>query len=427
MFEVYLMLVLTIAFLMSLSATISAGEASLIGASRGRLLTLIHAKHKGAKRVWNLLEQPKKFIGAILLTNNLVNILASSLITAFFIKLYGEQGAVYATIFTTVLVVIFGELIPKSIAIAKPTETAIFLSFFVTLLVKIFFPFVAILQFIVDMFFKLIGFRIKGIVDEDTAREELRGAIDMSHHHGAVVKDERDRLGGLLDLRDYNVSEVMIHRKDMIIMDVDMPVRELVAQILQTPHTRVPLYSDNPENIVGVLHAKDILRALSEAKNGFDDLDIFDIMRKPWYIPNTTPVTVQLNQFLSRRNHFAIVVDEYGALQGLITLEDILEEIVGDIRDEHDIEIPGLRKQSDGSYIVDGKISVRDVNRKTDWRLPDDDYTTVAGLVMHESRTIPERGQSFVFFGVRFEILERERNQIMKLRMSVLPKEIASR
>jgi Mg2+/Co2+ transporter CorB len=217
----------------------------------------------------------------------------------------------------------------------------------------------------------------------------------------------------------------MMHRKDITMMDVEMPLRALISEILKTPYTRVPLYQDNTENIVGVLHAKDVLRAMVETEQKFDAINIHEIMRKPWFIPETTPVTVQLNKFLSHRNHFAIVVDEYGGLRGLITLEDILEEIVGDIRDEHDIEIPGLRRHPDGSYIVNGKISIRDLNRKTGWKLPDENYTTIAGLIIHESKTIPEKGQSFLFFGIRFEILERERNQITKIRTSIVPKEIA--
>ena len=256
---------------------------------------------------------------------------------------------------------------------------------------------------------------------------EVRAVLAEGFASGVMVKDEKDRVGGLLDLRDLDVSEVMIHRKDIIMMDIEMQPRELIHNILATPYTRVPLYQDNTENIVGVLHAKDVLRAISESAGGMESVDIAAIMRKPWYIPDTTAVSDQLNKFLSRRNHFAIVVDEYGAVQGLITLEDILEEIVGDIRDEHDIEIPGLRRQPDGSYHADGKTTIRDINRKTDWGLPDEEYTTIAGLVMHETRTIPERGQSFIFYGIKFEILERERNQIKRLRIVLLPKDMAKK
>jgi Mg2+/Co2+ transporter CorB len=295
---------------------------------------------------------------------------------------------------------------------------------FAWLLVTITYPFVIVIQFFVNLILKIAGINSKGIVDEDAIRLELRGTIDVSHQSGAVYKDEKERLRGLLDLRDLHVSDVMMHRRDITMMDVDMPLKDLVAEVLKTPYTRVPLYRENPENIVGVLHAKDVLRALVEAKNGFDDLNIVEIMRKPWFIPETTSVAVQLNKFLSHRNHFAIVVDEYGGLRGLITLEDILEEIVGDIRDEHDIEIMGLRSQPDGSFIVNGKISIRDLNRTTGWKLPDDNYTTIAGLVIHESRTIPEKGQSFNFYNIRFEILEKERNQIIKVKASLIPNQI---
>ncbi|MFT6072334.1 MAG: Mg2+/Co2+ transporter CorB [Alphaproteobacteria bacterium] len=424
-YDIQIYAALTIILSLGLSALISSAETALTGVSRGRLSAMMSNDHAGASRVWRLLETPKKFISTLLLMNNFVNIVSSSVITLIFIKLFGDKGALYSTLTMTILVVIFGEIIPKSIAIARPTESSIKLAPFVSFLVFITTPFVIVLQFLVDLIFKMIGFQSKGIIDEDVVREELRGSIDVSHQSGAVFKDEKDRLGGLLDLRDLDVSEVMMHRKDITMMDVETSAHTLISEVLKTPYTRVPLYQDNIENIVGVLHAKDALRALIETKSGFDDINIFEIMRKPWFIPETTPVTVQLNKFLSHRNHFALVVDEYGGLRGLITLEDILEEIVGEIRDEHDVEIPGLRRHPDGAYIVNGKISVRDLNRKTGWRLPDDDYTTIAGLIIHESKTIPEKGQSFLFFGTRFEILERERNQITKIRASIVPKEIA--
>lgn len=422
--DLYIFACGTIFISLLLSGLISSSETALTGVSKGRLSSMISQKQLGAMRVWRLLEKPKKLISTLLLMNNFVNIVSSAVITLIFVKIFGDRGAFYATIIMTILVVIFGEIIPKSLAISRPTEASIRLAPFVSFLIMISVPFVTILQFIVDMLFKIIGFQSKGIVDEDILREELRGSIDVSHQSGAVFKDEKDRLGGLLDLRDLDVSDVMMHRKDIAMMDVEMPVRELIAEILKTPYTRVPLYQDNTENIVGVLHSKDVLRAVSDTKTGFDDLNIFDVMRKPWFIPETTPVTAQLNKFLSHRNHFALVVDEYGALRGLITLEDILEEIVGDIRDEHDVEIPGLRHHPDGSFVVNGKTSIRDLNRKTGWRLDDENYTTIAGLIIHESKTIPEKGQSFLFFGIRFEILERERNQITKIRASVVSKEI---
>jgi Mg2+/Co2+ transporter CorB len=215
-----------------------------------------------------------------------------------------------------------------------------------------------------------------------------------------------------------DVAEVMVHRKSMTTIDADLAPAELVAKVLESEHTRLPLYRGESENIVGVLHAKDLLRALAAAGGNADSLDIAAIVREPWFIPETTKLKDQLNAFLRRRSHFALVVDEYGSLQGLVTLEDILEEIVGEIDDEHDLAIPGVVPQSDGSVQVDGEVSVRDLNRAMDWDLPDDRAVTVAGLVINEAQTIPEPGQRFVFFGHRFEILRRQRNQITALKVS---------
>ncbi len=422
--EMMIIIITTIATLL-LSALMAAAETALTASSRARLTTMIGQNHAGALKVWKILENPEKFISVTLLMNNVINIVGPTIVTLYSVKLFGHDAALYSTAIIATLVIIFGEILPKSFAIAKPTEIALIVTPIVSCIVFLTTPVIVLIQFFVNGIFKLIGFQYKGIVDEDTLRQDLRGSIDISHQSGAVYKDEKDRLGGLLDLRDLDVSDIMMHRKDIIMMDVDMPLQELISEILKTPYTRIPLYQDNTENIVGVLHAKDILRGLVDTHLDFNTMNIQEIMRKPWFIPETTPVTVQLNKFLSHRNHFAIVVDEYGGLRGLITLEDILEEIVGDIRDEHDVEIPGLRRYPDGSYIVNGKISIRDLNRKTGWKLPDDNYTTIAGLVIHESKTIPEKGQSFLFFGIRFEILDRERNQITKIRASIVPKEIA--
>ncbi len=408
-----------------LSALMAAAETALTASSRARLTTMIAQNNSGALKVLKILEDPEKFISVTLLMNNVINIIGPTIVTLYSVKLFGNEAAFYSTAIIATLVIIFGEILPKSFAIAKPTEIALLVTPVVSIIVFLSTPIIFLIQFIINNIFKVIGFQYKGIHDEDAMRDELRGSIDMSHQSGAVYKDEKDRLGGLLDLRDLDVSDVMMHRKDITMMDVEMPLQELISEVLKTPYTRVPLYQDNTENIVGVLHAKDVLRSLIESKIDFNAVNIQEIMRKPWFIPETTPVTVQLNKFLSHRNHFAIVVDEYGGLRGLITLEDILEEIVGDIRDEHDVEIPGLRRHPDDSYIVNGKISIRDLNRKTGWKLPDDNYTTIAGLVIHESKTIPEKGQSFLFFGIRFEILDRERNQITKIRASIVPQEIA--
>jgi Mg2+/Co2+ transporter CorB len=274
------------------------------------------------------------------------------------------------------------------------------------------------------MAIKPFGIDLSMEQDVLAAHEEIRGAVEYHHAEGLVESRDRRMLGGVLDLSDMDVSQIMVHRKNIELLDADLAPHLLVMQALEAPHTRIPLYREEPENIIGVLHAKDLARALAAAEGKADGLDIAAIARKPWFIPDTTNLKDQLNAFLKARSHFALVVDEYGALQGLVTLEDILEEIVGDIEDEYDAALQGIRRQADGSVNVDGSVAIRDLNRAMDWDLPDEDAVTVAGLVIHEAQAIPDAGQVFIFHHHRFQVLRRQRNQITALRVSPrLPEE----
>lgn len=264
---------------------------------------------------------------------------------------------------------------------------------------------------------RLLGYELWPVEPKRTAHEELRSSVDELHRGGQVVKQDRDRVGGLLDLHELEVSDVMVHRTKIRSINADMPPDAMLREILQSPHTRMPLWRDSLDNIVGVLHAKDLLRELSEAENDVSRIDIMKVARKPWFVPDTTTLQDQLNAFLRRKSHFAIVVDEYGEMQGLVTLEDIIEEIVGDISDEHDIDVQGVKQEADGSVVVDGAVPIRDLNRALDWTLPDDWATTIAGLVIHETQSIPEEKQAFTFHGKRFIVLKRERNRITRLRI----------
>jgi Mg2+/Co2+ transporter CorB len=262
------------------------------------------------------------------------------------------------------------------------------------------------------------GIKLSMETDVLAAHEEIRGAVEYHHSEGLVEERDRRMLGGVLDLSEMDVTQVMVHRKHIAMLDADLPTRELVTEALEIAHTRVPLYREDPENIVGVLHAKDLLHAIAKAEGRIDGIDIMAISREAWFIPETTNLKDQLNAFLKRRTHFALVVDEYGALQGLVTLEDILEEIVGEIEDEHDLAFAGVRPQPDGWVTVDGSVAIRDLNRAMDWNLPDEHAVTVAGLVIHEAQAIPKVGQTFIFHGHRFQVVRRERNQITGLRIS---------
>lgn len=264
---------------------------------------------------------------------------------------------------------------------------------------------------------RLAGYELWPIEPQRTAHEELRSSVAELHREGQVVKQDRDRVGGLLDLHELEVSDVMVHRTKMRSVNADMPPEALLREILQSPHTRMPLWRGSLDNIVGVLHAKDLLRELNEVGNDFSRIDVVKIASKPWFVPDTTTLQDQLNAFLRRKMHFAIVIDEYGEMEGLVTLEDIIEEIVGEISDEHDIDVQGVKQEADGSVVVDGAVPIRDLNRVLDWTLPDDEATTIAGLVIHETQSIPEEKQAFTFHGKRFIVLKRDKNRLTRIRI----------
>lgn len=410
--------ILAIVLLIGMSGFFSGSETALTAASRARMNRLAEEKNRRAALVLKLTDDLERLIGALLLGNNLVNILASALATSVFITVFGDAGVVYATLIMTAIVVIFAEVLPKTYAITNTDRFALAVAPLVRIVIWIFTPVTIAVRFIVRGVLRLFGVDVSEVVNVLSPHEELRGAINLHHREGGVVKRDRDMLGGILDLSDLDVGDIMVHRKNMTMIDASVPNEEIVAQVLAAPHTRIPLWVDEPENIVGVLHVKDLLRALARAQWKPDAIRVRDVAIEPWFVPDTTPLQKQLNAFLRRKAHFALVVDEYGALMGLITLEDILEEIVGDISDEHDIDRSRIRIQSDGSVIVAGVLPIRDLNRALDWHLPDEEATTIAGLVIHEARAIPEVGQAFTFYGFKFEILRRQRNQLAVLRIT---------
>jgi Mg2+/Co2+ transporter CorB len=408
-----------IILLLSISALFSAAETALTGASRARMHQLERDGDKQAGRVNRLIENQETMIGSVLLGNNVINILSSALATDFLTKaIPGAWGVVAATIIMSVMVLVYAEVLPKTLAIARPDDVARFLATPTTWVVKIFGPVIAAVQWVIWKGLGVFGVKVAAETTAAVAQEEIRGAVEYHHSEGLVEARDRRMLGGILDLADMDVTEIMVHRKNIVLLDADLPARELVAQALASTNTRLPLYRDEPENIIGVLHARDLARAMAAVDGDMDRLDVVPAASEPWFIPDTTKVKDQLNAFLKRRNHFALIVDEYGALMGLVTLEDILEEIVGDIADEHDFAVEGVRRQPDGSVHVDGSVTIRDLNRAMEWDLPDDEWVTVAGLVIHEAQTIPDPGQTSIFHGHRFQVLRRQRNQITAIRVS---------
>ena len=404
--------------LLLFSAFFSGSETALTAASRGTMHKLEGDGVAAAGRVNKLIANRERLIGAILLGNNLVNIFASALATVLFLNLFGDNGVAIATVVMTFVVLIFAEVLPKTVAIARTNRLAMFVAPLVSVFVFIFAPIVVVIQMVVRRVLHIFGMNISDQTDVLSAHESIRGAIELHHSEGDVIKDDRDMLGGILDLQDMEVADVMIHRKSVEMIDSGQPADIIVREVLKSAHTRLPLWKEDQDNIVGILHQKDLLRALSQSNWDASKLDIESIANEPWFVPETTGLQAQLNAFRGRQAHFALVVDEYGVLMGLVTLEDILEEIVGEIVDEHDVLVQGVRPQPDGTFNVDGSVPIRDLNRALDWNLPDEEATTIAGLVIHEAQTIPEPNQIFVYYEYKFEILRRHRNQITVLRVT---------
>lgn len=409
-----------VVLLLLLSALFSGSETALTAASRARMHALESEGNESAARVNKLLERPERLISTILLGNNLVNIMASAMTTSLLINLFGDVGVFYATFIMTVVVVVFSEVLPKTYAIAYADRVALLVAPAMRFFIVALRPAVFVIEAIVALILKLTPTTKDDAANILAAHEEIRGTIDLQAKEGTVLKHDAEMLGGVLDLRDLQVADIMIHRTKMETLDADSDPQDIIDEILRSQYTRMPLWKEEPENIVAVLHTKDLLTALGRVGWDVAKLDIMSFAQEPWFVPDTTSLKTQLNQFLKKKAQMALVVDEYGEVQGLITLEDILEEIVGQIADEHDTHEMSIRPQADGTVNVDGTVAIRDLNRHMDWSLPEEEATTLAGLVIHEAQTIPEPGQVFTFHGYRFEILRKTRNKIAALRIQRL-------
>jgi Mg2+/Co2+ transporter CorB len=414
------LIIAAIVILLLLSAFFNGSETSLTAASRARMHQLEHEGNSKAGLVNTLLRQPEKMIGAVLLGNTLVDILAASLASGLAVIMVGPAGVAYATAIMTLLIVIFSAVLPKTYALAFADKVALLVAPSMRVVIVLLHPLTTMIQYIVRLLLKLTPTKLDDRANILAAHEEIRGTIELKTIGGAVAKGDAAMLGGVLDLRDLKVLDIMVHRTKMQTIDIDDPPHKVIEEVIKSPHTRIPLWRDEPENIIGVLHTKDLLGSL--AREGWDTskLVVTDLAAPPWFVPDTTSLNDQLNEFLRRKAQLALVVDEYGEVQGLITLEDILEEIVGQIADEHDVQDAAIRVQADGSVNVDGTVAIRDLNRQMDWDLPDEEATTIAGLVIHEAQTIPEPGQAFTFYDYRFEILRKNRNKITAIRIKPL-------
>jgi len=414
--------------LLVLSGFFSGSETALTAASRGKLRTAADKGSRGAQQALEVTEDNERLIGSVLLGNNVVNILATSLATALLTKIFGQNGVAFATLIMTLLVLIFAEVLPKTYSITNPEKVASSVARPIQFIVLVFSPIVSAVRVLVRGVLFLFGVRTDPDSHILAVREEIAGALHLGHSEGVVEKEDRDRILGALDLNERMVEEIMLHRSGIEMINIDQPPHDILAQCLQSQYSRIPLYKDDSENIVGVIHAKDLLRAMHKLLIGgkvdqktLANFDILSVAMDAYFIPETTTLGDQMREFLRRKTHFALVVDEYGGLEGLITLEDILEEIVGEIADEFDQdETTQFEETTDGAFLVEGGMTIRDLNRAHDWNLPDDEANTIAGLVIHEAQMIPVEGQVFSFHGFRFEVVEKDENRIATLKVRPL-------
>lgn len=408
--------------LLVLSGFFSGSETALTAASRVRLMSREKEGNKRAALVNRIRDQKDRMIGALLLGNNLVNILASALATSVLMEIFGDAGVVYATLVMTLLVLIFAEVLPKTYAFHHAETLAMRIAPVIRFVIMVFAPVTEAVTWIVRRVLKVFGVDISK-VHAGSHLELLRGAIEMHEGPEQETQEQRAMLRSILDLADVEIEDIMIHRKNVTSIHLDQPLEKIIEEVMSSPYTRLPLWMDDPDNIVGVIHAKQLLRELMDVGGEITHLDMGRVMMEPWFVPETTNLYDQLQAFRERKEHFALVVDEYGAFMGIVTLEDILEEIVGEIDDEHDESMKGVRKLANGSYVIDGTVTIRDLNREFDWGLPDEEYATIAGLILYESQMVPDMGQSFRFHGFKVDVVRKQRNQITLVRVTPPPPE----
>lgn len=414
-----------ILILVVISAFFSGSETGLTGASSAKLHQLKSDGNKRAALAVKLRESKERLIGAILLGNNAVNIAASAIATDLAIKYYGESGVFIVTIVLTLVILIFAEVLPKTYSIRNSERVAVFVAPAFRFIVPIFAPVTIFVHWIVDRIFAIFSIFSSG-GNHETAidgQQALRGAIAMHHDEGSVVKDDRDMLGGILDLARVDVTQVMVHRTEIDRINIDLESDDIVAQVMAGSHSRIPFWQGDPDNIIGMLHMRELLASIHKHGRKMDKSVIEQALKPPWFVPKTTALKDQLRAFRSKHTHVALVVDEYGALLGLVTLEDILEEIVGKIEDEHDKEQQSIIPLPSGAYVIEGDTGIREINRELDWKLPEEEANTIAGLILERVRSIPQRHESFTFDGMRFEIMRVDKNQIKSIRVTPLEEE----
>jgi Mg2+/Co2+ transporter CorB len=402
-------------FLLFLSALFSCFETAIVATSRAKIHRLRAEGNRRAKILEGLLKNREKVVSTMLLGNNAINILASAITTTVFLEIFGDKGLFYATILMTVTVLIFSEILPKSYAIKHPDSISLFFAPLISFLVTIFFPLTNSAQKIVDFVISLFSKKPskKHSISE---LEEIRDTVNLKHIEGSIYKYDKDMIDGVLDLSDTEISEIMVHRKEIESINIELPVKEIIHQALNMNYTRIPLWQNNKENIVAILNVRKLLKALyfCKSEKELEKFDLKSITTEAWFVPNTNSLRTQLFIFRKKKKRFALVIDEYGSLQGLVTLEDILEEIVGEIKEQEDSLEVNIVKIKSGACKIAGKVLIRDINKKLDWNLPEDvDAYNLAGFIISSLGRIPDEKEIFSIGEYNFEILRKKANDLI--------------
>jgi CBS domain containing-hemolysin-like protein len=425
-------------FLLAANAFFVAAEFALVKARGFRVNALAEENVFGARLVQKMLGNIEAYLACCQLGITMASLglgwvgepTVAALLHPVLVPLGMSEPALHFTSFLvgflvfSSLHIVVGEQVPKTLAIREPVPVSLWIAYPLQICFIIFYPLNWLLNSSSRSILRLLGIR-ESSQHEILSDLEIEGLVEQSAEHGKMELGQAEYIHNVFRFGELQVSDVMVHRTEMVTVNADDEPQAIVDAVLKAEYTRIPLWRDKPENIIGILHAKDLLRAIQSADGDLDKVDILAIALPPWFVPDIRPISEQLKAFRRRKTHFALVVDEYGEVMGLVTLEDVLEEIVGDISDEHDIPVPGVRPQPDGSVNVDGAVPIRDLNRAMDWNLPDEEATTVAGLVIHEARSIPDVGQSFTFHGFRFNVLRKSRNRITALRITPLQRKPA--
>ena len=417
--EIQINLIL-VSILLVCAALVSCFETSITAASRAKIHRKAKDGDKRAKKIEKLLLEREKVVSVMLIANNIINILASVLTTQALLKLFGEVGLVYATIFLTVIIIIFGEILPKTLAIKHPEKIITKLSILIIILLKIFSPFVVITQKISSMVINL--FSSKAGEDEGQSEfEEIRDTIDLKAQEGSIVKYDKDLIDGVLDLSDTEISEIMVHRKDISSLDIEQSITSLIKEATDIGYSRIPLWKGNNENIIGILNVKKLLKELHFYNGKLEDFNLKKVTSKPWYVPSSNSLKAQIFAFRRKKKTLSLVVDEYGSFLGLVTLEDILEEIIGEVKEQDDVNEVSIIKTRSGSHKITGKTLIRDINKKLDWQIEEgDDAYSLSAFLVSKIERVPENGESFKIDGYHYEILSKKHHEILIVKVKKL-------